>query len=70
MRFAPKSYNYEVIKSGGFVLLFEKQIYPMGHNALLSEVQDILGLKVHSPRDVEEATMQRLVNWHEKHIAP
>ena len=61
MRFAPKSYMYEINQSGGFGLLFEEQIYPWGHNALLNEVKDRLGLKVQCPRDVKEGDMQRPV---------
>lgn len=64
MRFAPKSYIHEVNQSGGFVLLFEEQIYPFGHNALLAEVRAKLGLKVHSPNDVPDGHMQRFENWH------
>ena len=66
MRFAPKSYMYEINQSGGFGLLFEEQIYPWGHNALLNEVKDRLGLKVQCPRDVKEGDMQRFVTWHMK----
>jgi hypothetical protein len=52
---------HEINQSGGFRLLFEEQIYPWGHNALLNEVKDRLGLKVQCPRDVKEGDMQRLV---------
>jgi len=69
MRFAPKSYMYEIIKAGGFGLLFEEQIYPWGHAALLNEVKEYLRLKVQCPRDVREGDMQRLLNWHNKRIA-
>ena len=68
MRFAPKSYMHEIQQSGGFGLLFEEQIYPWGHNTLLTEVRDRLGLKVQCPRDVKEGDMQRLVKWHLKHL--
>src|SRR5437773_11513117 len=51
MRFAPKSYMYEIYTNGGFGLLFEEQIYPWGHSALLSEVRKRLLLKVQCPRD-------------------
>lgn len=64
MRFAPKSYNYAVYQNGGFTLLFEQQIYPMGHNALVAEVREKLGLKVHSPNEVQDGHMQRLLRWH------
>jgi hypothetical protein len=68
MRFAPKSYIHEVNQSGGFVLLFEDQLYPMGHSALLTEVRQTLGLKVHSPNDVKEGDIQRLLKWHQRKI--
>jgi hypothetical protein len=69
MRFAPKSYIHEVNKANGFVLLFEHQMYPMGHEALVAQVRNRLGLKVHSPNDVMEGDMQRLLNWHERRRA-
>ena len=68
MRFAPKSYINEVYKSRGFVLLFEEQMYPMGHTRLLSEVREKLGLKVSSPNEVKEGDMRRLLNWHERRL--
>jgi len=64
MRFAPKSYIHEVNQSGGFVLLFEHQMYPWGHNALVAAVRETLGLKVHSPANVKEGDIQRLLAWH------
>lgn len=69
MRFAPKSYIYEVIQEGGFVLLFEEQMYPLGHSALLREVRQLLGLKVASPKDVKDGDIQRLLKWHHRRLA-
>ena len=66
MRFAPKSYNHIINQNGGFVLLFEDQMYPMGHSALVKEVREKLGLKIHSPNEVQDGHMQRLINWHER----
>ena len=68
MRFTPKSYIHEVNQSGGFVLLFEHQFYPMGHGALVTEVRERLGLKIHSPNEVMDGHMHRLVNWHDRRI--
>jgi len=68
MRFAPKSYMYEIYQSGGFGLLFNEQMYPWGHNSLLMEVRERLGLRVSSPRDVKEGDMQRLLKWHTKQL--
>jgi len=67
MRFAPKSYIHQIIQSSGFALLFEDQMYPPGHAALLTEVRETLGLKVLSPRDVKEGDVQRFLNWHTRH---
>lgn len=70
MRYAPKSYMHRIAASyRGFGLLYEEQIYPFGHSALLAEVREKLGLKVQSPRDIKDGDMQRLVNWHNKRTA-
>lgn len=66
LRFAPKNYINNVYRRGGFTLLFEEQIYPIGQRRLMEEVRSKLGLKVQSPRDIKEGDMQRLVNWHAK----
>ena len=66
LRFAPKPYMNSIIQQGGFGLLFEEQIYPMGFTELMTEVKSKLGLKVHSPRDIKDGDMQRLMNWHLK----
>jgi hypothetical protein len=68
MRFAPKSYIHEIVRRGGFALLFEQQMYPFGHAALLAEVQDTLGLKVLSPQDVKDGDIQRFLKWHERKL--
>ena len=66
MRFAPKSYMFQIIQSGGFGLLFEEQMYPLGHTQLLRVARQTLGLKIGSPKDVKEGDIQRFVKWHEK----
>lgn len=66
VRFAPKSYIHEIIQRGGFALLFEEQLYPMGHSALLSEVKTTLGLKVSSPKEVPDGHISRLLRWHDR----
>jgi hypothetical protein len=68
MRFAPKSYMHEIHQNGGFGLLFEHQFYPWGHTILLEEVKARLGLKVHSPKDVKQGDIQRLLNWHSRRL--
>jgi hypothetical protein len=68
MRFAPKSYIYDVYKSGGFTLVFEEQLYPWGHKSLLLAVRNQLGLKVQCPKDVPDGHMRRFVKWHDLHL--
>lgn len=68
MRFAPKSYTFTVYRNKGFVLLFEEQIYPMGHSALVAEVREKLGLKIHSPNEVPDGHLQRFLKWHEAQL--
>jgi hypothetical protein len=68
MRFAPKSYIYEIIQNGGFALLFEEQMYPLGHTQLLRSVRNTLGLKVASPKDVKDGDIQRLLKWHARQL--
>jgi hypothetical protein len=65
LRFAPKTYIHRINSHGGFALLFDEQIYPMGHQELMLEARKKLGLKVHSPKSIKEGDMQRLVNWHQ-----
>lgn len=66
MRFAPKSYMHQINQRRGFGLLYEKQIYPLGHSQLLREVQQELGLKVQAPFELEQGFGERLSSWHEK----
>lgn len=66
MRYAPKSYMNQLYRRGGFGLLYERQIYPLGQTALLREVQQKLGLKVQAPMELEQGHGDRLAGWHEK----
>ncbi len=65
MRMAPASYIQEIRLRGGYSLIFEWQLYPFGYKKFADEVREQLGLKVDSPRAIQEGTIQRLVNWHE-----
>lgn len=66
MRGPPKSYNNEIINNGGFVLIFETQIYPFGQDDLVKRIKTILGLPVDCPRAIADGTIQRFVKWHDK----
>lgn len=70
MRAAPKSYMRDIIKSDGYGMQFEFQAYPFGQEDLVREVQDVLKLKVHSPKDVQQGHFDRLLQWHAKTHKP
>jgi hypothetical protein len=67
VRAAPKSYIHQVNAAGGYVVVFRWQLYPFGQEALAEEVRDRLGLPVDCPQAIQAGTVQRLVNWHDRH---
>ncbi len=69
MRASPKSYNYQIIRRGGYVMIFGAQLYPFGHDTLVERVRAELGLPVNSPRAIPGGTLQRFVAWHGKTAA-
>ena len=69
MRFAPKVYNFEVIRAGGFSLVFKDQLYPFGNEKLAERVREELRLPVHCPASVPDGHMLRFVGWHKKQVA-
>lgn len=66
VRFLPKSWVKEVVDAGGFALIFKYQLYPWSYRELAGRVRDELGLPVDTPRALEEGTMDRFTNWHER----
>jgi hypothetical protein len=63
MRWAPKSYIFQIREGGGFGLLYETQFFPFGSDSRMEKAR-LLSLPVDSPANVPEATMKRFVNWH------
>ena len=68
VRAMPGIWFREVSDQGGFTLMLKHQLYPYGHRALAVEVQAKMGLPVDAPRALQDGTIQRLVNWHERQI--
>jgi hypothetical protein len=58
MRMAPKSYMNQLYQSGGFGLLFGKQLYPYGQEALARQVAQELSLPVDCIREVPEGHLR------------
>ena len=68
-RMMPKTYIQEVNKAGGFCLLMGRQFYPVVHKEMALLVHRDLGLPVDAPVRLENATLNRFLNWHLKHLA-
>jgi hypothetical protein len=68
VRMMPRTWIYEVIEEGGFVLVLGFQLYPLAYKELARRVREELGLPVDAPRALWEATTQRFVDWHEEHL--
>ncbi len=66
MRGSPKTYNFEVIQKGGYVMIFEKQIYPFGHEKLVERIIEVLGMPVDCPRKIPDGIIERFIRWHGK----
>lgn len=66
MRGSPKSYNHEIIKQGGYAMIFEAQIYPFGQEDLVQEIRQVLGLPIDCPKAIPEGIIDRFINWHRK----
>lgn len=68
VRMMPKTWIYEVNQAGGFVLVLKYQLYPPTHRVLARKVKEELGLPVDSPRVLEEGTIKRFTDWHERNV--
>lgn len=64
MRFAPKSYIDEIRNRGGFTLIFETQIYPLGQEYLVDKIKKDLNLPVMCSKAIPEGIINRFIKWH------
>lgn len=69
MRMAPKSYMHLINQHGGFGLLFGKQLYPYGAEAMAKKISTELQLPVECIREVPDGHLQRLSAWHSALLA-
>lgn len=66
MRWSPKSYNKMIIDSGGYVMLYETQIYELSQEKLVKKIKDTLGLPVISSKAIPDGIIERFQKWHNK----
>lgn len=69
MRYAPKTYNNLIYKNGGFVLLYETQIYELSQEKLVKKIRESLGLPVDCPKAIPEGIINRFEKWHIKTLS-
>lgn len=65
-RMLPRSWINQIIQAGGYAMIMKFQMYPPLLRDLARRVADETGMPVDSPRALQDGTMQRFVNWHEK----
>jgi hypothetical protein len=66
VRWLPKSHIFETIEAGGYAILFEHQLYPVGHEGLAREVRERLNLPVQCVREFPAGAVGRLSELHER----
>jgi hypothetical protein len=66
VRWLPKSHIFETIEAGGYAILFEHQLYPVGQEQLATEVSERLSLPVRCVRDFPADAVARLVELHDR----
>jgi hypothetical protein len=70
MRGSPKSYNWEVIKAGGYAMPFGTQLYPFGMEDFAEEVRRELELPVGCLSAVPDGLLTRFETWHREKGEP
>jgi len=68
VRMLPKSWIYEIIKAGGFALIIKYHLFPVVLKDLAKRLAIELMLPADAPRALQEGTIKRFVDWHEKKV--
>lgn len=68
VRMMPRVWIEELRKKGGFTLVLKHQFYPLNARELASRVRSELGLPVDTPRALEDGTIKRFYNWHQRNL--
>ncbi len=66
VRWLPKSHMHEIIEAGGFAILFEHQLYPIGQGDLANEVRKRLWLPVVCSGEFPADAVDRFVRLHQR----
>ena len=66
VRYAPKTYIDEIIKRGGFALLFVARVHPFGHEALVNDINEHLEMEADCPKAIPDGIIDRFMKKHLK----
>jgi hypothetical protein len=69
VRWLPKDHIHKIVNAGGFAILFEHQLYPIGQEALAEQVGKELGLPVKCLTELPPDAVARFVRLHERECA-
>jgi hypothetical protein len=64
----PKNWINQLVEAGGFALILKYQLYPEILIETVKAMRNFLQLPVDCPNSLKDGTIQRFVNWHEKHV--
>ena len=65
----PKTYMNEIIKNGGYGMLFETLVFPFGFRELVEEIKREILLPVDCPSSIPEGIILRFLRWHRKIVS-
>lgn len=69
VRMLPKNWFMEVKQRGGYVMFLEYQVHPPSHRELTKRIGRELNLKLDCPESIQDGTMNRFLQWHNKQIS-
>lgn len=68
VRMMPKTWIYELYKAGGYAIILHYQMYPQHLKTLAERIAEELLLPTSYPRNLEQGTMQKFLNYHIKNV--
>jgi hypothetical protein len=68
MRYAPKTYNFDIINRNGYAMIFETQIFPLASKDLVKKIKKELKMPVDYPMSIPDGIINRFMKWHTKNL--
>lgn len=68
LRNAPTTYIDQIVKSGGYSMIFEAQVYPHAYRQIVEEMKRETLLPVMVSNRIPDGIITRFVGWHERKL--